>query len=335
MPFFRRKAAATPDALTNQGMQHLEDGNPAAAIESFASAVKVDPEHGQAWYGKGCAHSELEQYEEAIRSYEESAKYAGDRVALPLFNMGNSYQELGDLQQAAKCFHEAAQADPTMADAWINLGRILDDSGQHETAVEIYDTALKIDPEDSMAWSNRGNSLRALERFEDALESYRQALEIDSDDFASQIGQGACLMETGNEQQGLEVLEQSVEATQHPLAVFEFATALGKVEQHEAALVMYDMLIEHEFVSPELLNNRGECLAKQDRLDDSLTSFDRAIELDAEFWPAYFGKARVLVKAERIDEARPVVEHLCEIGDERELSDPSVQALCEVCGVGQ
>ena len=140
-------------------------------------------------------------------------------------------------------------------------------------------------------------------------------------------------METGNEQQGLEVLEQSVEATQHPLAGFEFATALGKVEQHEAALVMYDMLIEHNFGSPELFNNRGECQASMDRVDDALGSFDQAFEMDADFGPAYFGKARVLVNAERVDEARPLVERFREISGESELSDPSVQALLNVCGI--
>ena len=46
-----------------------------------------------------------------------------------------------------------------------------------------------------------------------------------------------------------------------------------------------------------------------------------------------FGKARVLVNAERVDEARPLVERFREISGESELSDPSVQALLNVCGI--
>jgi tetratricopeptide (TPR) repeat protein len=333
MAFFGRSMAKDPDALTAEGMQHLENGDPISAIASFGAAVEADPEHGQAWYGKGCAHSAMEQHHEAIQAHEQSAKYAGDRVALPLFNMGNAYQELGQMQEAARCFHQAAQADPTMADAWINLGRILDDSGEHQAAVETYDLALEIDPEDSMAWSNRGNSLRSLGRHDEALISYRKALEQDESDFAAVIGSGACLVQCGQPEEGLATLQQAVEDSQHPMAVFEFATALGKVDQHEAAIAMYDMLVENEFVSAEIFNNRGECLSRTDQIDAALDSFDQAIAFDADFAPAYFGKARALVNAERLDEARPLAHRYREIGDKVELATPAVQALFNVCGI--
>ncbi len=333
MPFFRKSSSNDPDALTATGMQQLEKGDPAGAITSFAAAVEADPAHGQAWYGKGCAHSELQQYEDAILAYEQSVKHAGDKAALPLFNLGNAYQELGKIQEAAQSFQRAAQADPTMTDAWINLGRILDDAGQHEAAIQTYDLALQITPDDSMAWSNRGNSLRSLGRNDDALASYQKALELDSSDFAAAIGSGACLVDCGQPQQGLATLQKAVDDSQHPMAVFELVTALGKVNQHEAAVPMYDMLINNNFGSAEIFNNRGECLARLDQIDASLESFDRAIEFNADFTPAYFGKARVLVNVERIDEARPLAQRYMEIGDEDGLGTPAVQTLFSTCGI--
>lgn len=334
MGFFKKKKRpADADALTNHGLQCLEDGDTAGAVEAFAAAVQLDPEHGQAWFGKGCAHGELGQYQDAIHAYEQSVQCAGERASLPLYNLGNIYQELERFQEAARCFHRATQVDPTMADAWINLGRILDDSGQHDAAIECYDTALDIEPDDVTAWSNRGNSLRALERFEDALESYDKALEIDAEDLAACIGVGSCLIECGQTEQGLVALQEATQQTRHPLAMFELGTALGKTGQHEAAVTMFDTLIEHEFVSAEIWNNRAECLASLQQIDDSLKSFDSAIEYDAQFAPAWFGKARVLVNAERIDEARPVARRYAELADEEELGSPGIQELLRICGI--
>lgn len=321
------------DDRTAEGMEHLQNGDAAAALLAFGKAVQIDPQHGQAWFGKGCAHGELEQYDDAIHAYEQSVQFAGERAGLPLYNLGNLHQELGQYQEAARCFHEAAKADPTMADAWINLGRILDDSGKHDAAIECYDNALEVEPDDVTAWSNRGNSLRALERFEDALESYRKALELDSNDVAARIGFGVCLVECNQPSEGIAALQEAVEETRHPLAMFEFATVLGKTDQHEAAVVMFDALIEAEFVSAEIWNNRAECLARLQQIDASLESFDLAIEFDQDFAPAWFGKARVLANAERIDEARPIVQQYLKLADETERCTSAVQALMHICGI--
>jgi len=335
MALFRKnpKPDEDPDALTEQGMEKLQEGDARGAIAAFAAAVKINPQHAQAWYGKGCAHGELEEDQLAIEAYKQSAKYAGDRAGLPLYNLGNTYQRLEQYQEAAECFHQATQVDPTMADAWINLGRLLDDSGQHEAAVECYDKALESEPADVVAWSNRGNSLRSLGKSKEALESYRKALELDGDDVAARIGIGPCLLDCGQIEEGLEALQSAVEDTRHPMALFEFATALAKVDQHEAAVTFYDTLIENDFVSAEIFNNRGECLAKLDRIDESLESFDKAIEFDEEFAPAWFGKARVLVNANRVNEARPAAKRYAELASEEERSEPAAQALLKMCGL--
>jgi tetratricopeptide (TPR) repeat protein len=336
MAFFRKKSPAPendPDALVERGMKQLRSGEAEAAVEAFAAAVKLDPRHGQAWYCKGCAHADLGQHEDAIHAYRESAKHAGDRAALPLFNLGNLYQELEQLQEAARCFHEAAKADPTMADAWINLGRILDDSGQHVPAIECYDKALEHAPDDVMAWSNRGNSLRALERFDEALASYRKALALDGDDLAARVGAGACLVECGQPAEGIAALRKAAEETRQPLVLFELATALAKTEQFEAAVSMYDALIDADFVSAQIWNNRGECLTRLDRVEEAIESFDFALAVDPDFAPACFGKARTLVNAGRIEEARPVVERYLELVDEGDRQAPHVQALVSLCGL--
>ncbi len=317
----------------DQGLEYLRSSDAENAVKCFAMSVQLDPEFARAWYGKGCAHGELEEYDDAIHAYQQSAKFGGDKAALPLFNLGNLYQRLGEIGEAAKSFHQAVQADPTMADGWINLGRILDDSGDHNAAIECYDIALKIEPADLMAWSNRGNSLRGLEQFQEALDSFEKALELDPSDFVAVIGRGACLIECGQPEDGLSALVAAVEETQHPMAMFEFGTALAKLGQHEKAVVMYDTLLDNSFETAEIWNNRGECLAKLNKTDEALSSFDSALEHDESYSPALFGKARVLVIAERLAEARPVTAQYLALVDDEERSQPAVLALIDICGL--
>ncbi len=323
-----------PDALIAKGME-CGEGNPKQAIKYFDAALEIDGQNPQAWYGKGCAHGALEQYDEAINAYRQSAEYAGEQASLPLYNLGNLYQEIDELQEAAKCFHEAVQVDPEMADAWINLGRLLDDSGAHEVAIECYDNALEEEPRDSVAWSNRGNSLRSLERYEESLNNYQRALEIDPEDFAARIGVGACMMHCGREEEGLTTLQEVLEETQSAVAMFELAIAMALTGQHEGALVMLDALIEYDFAPEELWNNRGECLAALERMDEAVESFDKALAMDDEYPAALFGKARALVNARRVDEARPVAEKFWSLIDDDDRADPPVQELMRACGLSK
>lgn len=316
-----------------EGLEHLQNNELEKAITSFAMAVELDPEFGQAWFGKGTAHAELREYEDAIHAYQQSIRFAGDKAALPLFNLGNLYQELGENGEAARLFHLAVKEDPTMADAWINLGRILDDSGNHTTAIECYDIALQIEPTDTTAWSNRGNSFRGRDEFEEAIASYEKALEFDASNLAARLGRGGCLVDCGKAEEGLVALQTTVEESQHPLALFEFGTALAKIGEHQKAIVMYDTLIENSFETAEVWNNRGECLAKMDQIDKALSSFDNAMQLDERYAPALFGKARVLANAQRLDEARAVTEVYLGMIDENQKADSSVQALVALCGL--
>lgn len=322
------------DELIQQGIEQQQTGNHDGSVVTFSEIVLLDPEHAQAWYCKAIGHGNLGQNDEAIAAYRKSVKFAGDQAALPLFNLGNLYQDLGDDGEAALCFQQATEIDPTMVDAWINLGRIRDDRHEHSAAIECYDVALRINEDESMAWSNRGNSLRSLNRIDEAIETYRKALALDDEDFAAQVGLGACLAETGEFEAGMKLIDKVIELSGHPLARFEKATMLAMADRNEEAAAAYDDVLQVGFRSPEIWNNRGECLAKIDRIDDALDSFDQSIAGNIEYGLAYFGKARVLVNAGRIAEAKTVFEQLIATADQDLIDSPGVQALKKIVEAG-
>jgi predicted negative regulator of RcsB-dependent stress response len=105
--------------------------------------LKIDPNHADAWNGKGNALEDLNRYDEAIT-----------------------------------CYDRALKIDPNHADAWNNKGNALEDLNRYDEAITCYDRALKIDPNYTSTWNNKGNALQNLNRYDEAITCYDQALKI-------------------------------------------------------------------------------------------------------------------------------------------------------------
>lgn len=314
-----------------RGSELLEQGDFDQALTWFARATEIEPGNAQAWYCQGTIHSERTDYRAAIDCYARSAKTAGNRAALPLYNMGNAYQELGEVPAALKCFELAIAADPQMADAWINRGRLQDDSGQHAAAIESYDTALRLVPDDAMAWANRGNSLRSLTRHQEALDSYARARQHEPQNLAALIGTGACLGQLGQPEKGLQLLDYVVGQIDHPTAHLERSVLLGIAQRQAEALAAIDAALRAGCDTPQAWNNRGEYLAKLDRVAESLECFDRAVALDPGFAPAWFGKARVLCSQGRKADAIAAIERYFATTNGTDQLGEAAQAVVSLC----
>jgi len=316
----------TADDIISKSMEFLGEENFGAAIDELTLGLQLHPHHPRMLYMKGCAHAGRGDVNEAISAYRESAKYAGEMAANPLYNLANLYRDLNDVSNAIDCYKMTIAINPNCSDAWINMGSILDDNGQSQAALECYEAALLIDTEDHITWSNRGNSLRTLGRYEEAENSFGKAIALNENDLAAQIGIAVCRAHRGDES-CIAILEATYSKTRDQRVLFELATVLAKFGRHEDALECYDLLVEQGMDEAAMWNNRGECLARLHRVEDSLASFDAAIVANREYLPAYFGKARVLVGAGRRPEAKNLVITMLQFASEEFVAEPAVQAL--------
>ncbi|MBK9035941.1 MAG: tetratricopeptide repeat protein [Myxococcales bacterium] len=89
----------------------LEDSDAAAAIDAYRRAVRLRPDHVEAW-----------------------------------INLGRLHAEAGAGPAAAECFGHALALDPTDATALYNLGVVAQDDGREADAIVFYSRALELDP---------------------------------------------------------------------------------------------------------------------------------------------------------------------------------------------
>lgn len=121
--------------------RHLQDRQKCAlAIQEFRSAIKMDPEHVDAFNAMGLCLDALARHEEAARAY-----------------------------------HQALHLDPDRGDVFNNLGYSNLVRGSSGAAVYYIDQALKIEPDNNTYHNNLGIAYVEEGHFDAALEAFRQA----------------------------------------------------------------------------------------------------------------------------------------------------------------
>jgi tetratricopeptide (TPR) repeat protein len=107
--------APVPPATADQWMQraiHLEEQDPASAVEAYRRSLRLRPDCTEAW-----------------------------------INLGRLFAENNDVTAAHDCFRSAIDLDPSDATAYYNLGVIAQDAGKEAEAIALYHRALELDPQ--------------------------------------------------------------------------------------------------------------------------------------------------------------------------------------------
>ena len=192
-----RSRRAPPDAETsfNSGLQHLRENRPQMALEEFKKAVKQDDKSPYFQKGLGLAYSQLRKYDEAIAAFRRalvinpyyvdvrndlgaalvlSGKRTEGRAEwvaayneptnptpdLSARNLGQSYLEENNFQEAANWFRSSLGKNPKQVDAYTGLAAALSGLQRPEEAVPVLEAALKEAPGETGAAARAGR--RAL-----------------------------------------------------------------------------------------------------------------------------------------------------------------------------
>jgi tetratricopeptide (TPR) repeat protein len=68
---------------------------------------------------------------------------------------GVALLNLGNYEEAIKCYDKAIEIEPNNAEAWNNKGIVLGRLSNYEEAIACYDKAIELNPTDGRAWYNR------------------------------------------------------------------------------------------------------------------------------------------------------------------------------------
>jgi tetratricopeptide (TPR) repeat protein len=124
--------------------------------------------------------------------------------------LGITYQEAGDIENAQIEFRKAIAADPTYAVAWNNLGMLAVLAGDLTEADSLFRMAIENDPGYEAAHYNLGSVRWDRGDLKGAEESFRFALEADSSLVGGYNNLGVLLLEDGRFEEARDVLAKGL-----------------------------------------------------------------------------------------------------------------------------
>jgi tetratricopeptide (TPR) repeat protein len=171
--------AGTAAALIAEGNKALKAGNAAAAVQSYQSALQLEPTNVEALFSQGNALAKTGDYRSAIEKWERVVQLS------PEASVRKGAQENVDkararlAQAAAPAPAPGAGTPQARAREAYERGVRLVMSRDYSTAVQALTESLAADPTLAVAYTARGSANVGLRRFYEAAADYQDALRLD------------------------------------------------------------------------------------------------------------------------------------------------------------
>lgn len=156
-----------PSTLNNLGSLLLQQNRHQEAIDSFSSAIKLNPDYDPAHYNLGTLYSRLNQHEQAAVHFRRVVELKPqDEEAWN--SLGLSLMSLSVLDEATSCFKQAVALQADYTESHNNLGCAQMALGDMESARNSFETAISINPGFARGYENLART-RRFETTEDVL----------------------------------------------------------------------------------------------------------------------------------------------------------------------
>ncbi len=168
---FKREIAGTQDkklatdSWIALGILYRQQGKDADAAAAFEKVVDLSPERPESYSELSTLYTRM-GHPEKVAGLLEKAKQAGGLDPAVLLNVGISYLNHKNYDQAAEFFRrviEQGKKDPTEGMAWALLGRCQLNGGKVDEGIASLKRSLELDPNGNLAEENR-EILKTMEK---------------------------------------------------------------------------------------------------------------------------------------------------------------------------
>jgi Flp pilus assembly protein TadD len=244
----------------------------------------------------------LEQFTSPDRAANipEFVKLPGDAIAgikeqfldaYSFLRAGMANEHTGDHAGAERHYRRGLEVNPDNPELHNALGWTLFQVGRTPEAVAEYEKAIKFDPKHVKSRNNIALALVELGKLDEAVANLEVSLELEPKaEIWSDYG----------------FIHYRMGEPQEALAAYKKALALDPKCPSAHFNLAVAAVMERRFAdadTAETWNGLGYVLAKQDRLDDAVAAYRKAVELEPKFAPAYNNLGEALVRQGKLADA--------------------------------
>jgi len=159
-----------------------DDGRGLDAQKIRSKAIELDPKFALAWYNRGVAYDQLDQFDKAIADFSKAIEL-DSKYALAWYNRGMAYLDLGQKENAIADYSKAIELDSKLPAAHNNLAWLLatcPDVEYHDPgrAVELAKKAVALEPKNGNYWNTLGTAYYRAGKWPAAIEALSKSMEL-------------------------------------------------------------------------------------------------------------------------------------------------------------
>ena len=170
--------AARIEAYRTRADAYVERAAHTDAIADYSEVLRLKPDDGASYYGRGQARLALNQTDGALSDFTQAIRLSGDSPGLYI---ARGYAQLvkGNANESIADFTVAIRLDPKNASAFNNRGLAWRKKGDVDNAIRDYTAAISLNPIYALAYNNRGYVFESRGERKAAAADFRRALSLD------------------------------------------------------------------------------------------------------------------------------------------------------------
>ncbi len=285
-PYFERDKT-TAEGRIYEGMAYIILGKQQADSLAFEKGIAVleealaeHPDHGEAHFLLGLAHTNLGRMEEAIPPLEESIRLDAD-IPERLNALAQAYEAARrDPVKIGRLYRRALALEPALADVRVNYGRFLETQGRLDEALEQYRLAAQEKPWLAAVHYNLGTAHLQKGALADAEAALLEALDLRPD---------------------------------YPKALGNLGLLYASQNQTEKARVQFERAVAVAPDDPTALGNLGTYYLSEGHLVRAIGLLNRAVEADPAYLDGWLNLALAHFRNDAFEQAAEAARKALEI----------------------
>ncbi|MCX8173529.1 MAG: tetratricopeptide repeat protein [Thermoplasmata archaeon] len=299
-------------AVKSVALYHRKD------IKNAEELLKnADNSNPDTWIYRGNLRFESEDFDGAIKCYNEALKLSPDNVAA-LYNKANALLQIGRNEEALRILEKLVKNNPDIEEIWNNLGNIYARRGKVEEAVKAYTKAIELNPDYTVARYNLGMVLAQRGEYAAAMDQFSRVLERE-EMVEAYCAMASCEYATNNFQQALKTINKAISLNSKNIDAWLLrAAVLAELEKTEDASNTLKECMKINPENAEVYLAAAKLAAKHHRLREAEETLKDAVERAPENAQAWELLAEIEHQLERYDAAIYAAERALALPESQE-----------------
>ncbi|KZR78682.1 tetratricopeptide repeat protein [Prochlorococcus marinus] len=284
------------------GKSLLTLGQLEKAHQCLAKAHQLDQTDPETAKDIGNSYLQLQDIDNA-RKWYQAALVINKGYAPAIFNLASLDNRSGNHKSAIALFKQAIAADPNLFQALLGAASSAMALGQVEQAIVFASNALEINPNTPKAHELLGIAYQNTGQQEKAIEHYQKEISRNATAITSLTNYGLILLQNNDVTASIKLLKQASEIGANEQITLLLAQTYQQQRQWTNAIAEYEKL-NLEITKNKLIPfNYGLCLMEVGISDKAIEAFKTAIKLDQAFVGAWGNIGAIYKREGQLQEA--------------------------------